>query len=65
MFGAPMARDVMVAYFDKKARLAEAELLKRSPGAVLASALAPVPATPAGSPLAPAAVVPAAAVPTP
>jgi penicillin-binding protein 2 len=65
MFGAPMARDVMVAYFDKKARLAEAELLKRSPGAVLASALAPVPATPAGSPRAAAAVVPAAAVPTP
>jgi penicillin-binding protein 2 len=50
MFGAPMARDVMVAYFDKKARLAEAEKLKQSPAAALMSALTPrsagVPASP-------------------
>ncbi len=50
MFGAPMARDVMVAYFDKKARLAEAEKLKQSPASALMSALTPrstgVPASP-------------------
>jgi hypothetical protein len=45
-----MARDVMVAYFDKKARLAEAEKLKQSPASTLMSALTPrsagVPASP-------------------
>ena len=46
MYGAPMARDVMVAYFDKKARLAEAERLKQSPASQLMSALTP--ATPDG-----------------
>jgi len=53
MFGAPMARDVMVAYFDKKARLAEAEKLKQSPASALMSALTPrstgVPASPLDS----------------
>ncbi|MGD1070804.1 MAG: penicillin-binding transpeptidase domain-containing protein, partial [Bryobacteraceae bacterium] len=41
MYGAPMARDVMVAYFDKKARLAEAEKLKQNPASQLMSALTP------------------------
>jgi penicillin-binding protein 2 len=40
-FAAPMARDVMVAYFDKKARLAEAEKLKQNPASQLMSALTP------------------------
>ncbi len=42
-FAAPTARDVMKAYFDKKERLAEAELerQRRSPAAALVSALMP------------------------
>jgi penicillin-binding protein 2 len=51
MYGAPMARDVMVAYFDKKARLAEAEKLKQSPASTLMSALTPRSAGVTASPL--------------
>jgi penicillin-binding protein 2 len=42
-FSAPIARDVMKAYFDKKERIAEeeAEKQKRNPAAALASALMP------------------------
>jgi penicillin-binding protein 2 len=42
-FAAPTARDIMKAYFDKKARLAEeqAEKQRRNPAAALASALIP------------------------
>lgn len=40
-FAAPIARDVMKSYFDKKARLMEAEQLKQSPASVLTSALSP------------------------
>ena len=41
-FAAPIARDVMKSYFDKKIRLQEAEKLRQSPANVLASALTPV-----------------------
>lgn len=45
-FAAPIARDVMKSYFDKKIRQQEAELQKRNPAAVLAAALLPPPAAP-------------------
>ena len=41
-YAAPIARDVIKSYFDKKARLVEAERLKQSPGSVLTSALTPL-----------------------
>ena len=40
-FAAPIARDVMVSYFNKKERLAESARLRQSPAASLASAIAP------------------------
>ncbi len=58
-FAAPIARDVMVAYFDKKARLAEAERLKHSPASALMSVLTPGSAAPPPSPLPPSGGVPA------
>ncbi len=41
-FAAPIARDVMKSYFDKKIRQQEAEKLRQSPANVLASALTPL-----------------------
>ena len=38
-FAAPIARDVMKSYFDKKIRQQEAELLRRNPASALAAAL--------------------------
>jgi len=47
-FAAPIARDVMKSYFDKKIRQADAEKLRNSPASALLSALTPnAPATPA------------------
>ena len=40
-YAAPIARDIMKSYFDKKIRQQEAELLRRNPGSALAAALAP------------------------
>jgi penicillin-binding protein 2 len=40
-FAAPIARDVMVSYFNKKERLAEAAKLRQSPASTLATALMP------------------------
>jgi penicillin-binding protein 2 len=40
-FAAPIARDVMVSYFNKKERLAEAAKLRQAPGGALLSAIAP------------------------
>jgi penicillin-binding protein 2 len=40
-YAAPIARDVMKSYFDKKLRVAEAERLKQSPASALLSALTP------------------------
>ena len=40
-YAAPIARDIMKSYFDKKVRQQEAELLRRNPGSALAAALAP------------------------
>jgi len=46
-FAAPIARDVMKSYFDKKARLADAEIMKQSPASTLVSAFTPsVPSMP-------------------
>lgn len=50
-FAAPIARDVMKSYFDKKIRLAEAEKLGHSPAAALLSALTPAAPAPPPSPL--------------
>ncbi len=51
-FAAPIARDVIKSYFDKKARLLEVERLKQNPASVLSSALnsamSPLPAPVAG-----------------
>ncbi len=41
-YAAPIARDVMKAYFDKKVRLAEAELQRHNPAAAVGAALTPV-----------------------
>jgi penicillin-binding protein 2 len=41
-YAAPIARDVMKSYFDKKLRLIEAERIKQSPASALSSALTPV-----------------------
>ncbi len=49
-FAAPIARDVMVAYFDKKKRLAEEALQKQNPANSLAAAMMP-PAAPAPPPM--------------
>ncbi len=49
-FAAPIARDVMVSYFNKKEREAEARKIKQSPAAALTSQFVPPPGTPA-SPL--------------
>ena len=49
-FAAPIARDVMKAYFDKKTRLAEEAAKKQSPVNALAAAMMP-PATPAPPPM--------------
>jgi penicillin-binding protein 2 len=50
-FAAPIARDVMKSYFDKKIRLAEVEKLSHSPAAALVASLTPqaqpTPVTPA------------------
>lgn len=46
MFGAPIARDVMKAYFDKKLRLAEAAQVKQSPASALSSKFLPPAAAP-------------------
>jgi len=55
MFAAPIARDVMKAYFDKKARIAEEAQLKHNPASALTAAFtSPVTPTPA-NPLPPAA----------
>ncbi|MCU1328266.1 MAG: mrdA, partial [Bryobacterales bacterium] len=40
-FAAPIARDVMKSYFDKKIRLQEAELQRHNPAQALAAALIP------------------------
>jgi len=40
-FAAPIARDVMVSYFNKKERLAESARMKQSPAISLASAITP------------------------
>jgi cell division protein FtsI/penicillin-binding protein 2 len=40
-FAAPTARDIMVSYFDKKIRLAEAAKQKTNPESALVSAIAP------------------------
>ncbi len=40
-FAAPIARDVMVSYFNKKERIAEEAKLRGAPGAGLVSAITP------------------------
>jgi penicillin-binding protein 2 len=40
-FAAPIARDVMVSYFNKKERLAESAKLRQSPATSLAAAIMP------------------------
>ena len=40
-FAAPIARDVMVSYFNKKERLAEAQKLNQNPASALVSTIAP------------------------
>jgi penicillin-binding protein 2 len=42
-YAAPIARDVMVSYFNKKERLAEAKSIRRNTAAGLVAALLPVP----------------------
>ncbi len=49
-FAAPIARDVMVSYFNKKERLAEAAKLRQAPGSALATALTPPAAVKAPEP---------------
>jgi penicillin-binding protein 2 len=41
-YAAPIARDVMKSYFDKKIRLIEAERIRKSPASALSSALTAV-----------------------
>jgi hypothetical protein len=41
-YAAPIARDVMKSYFDKKLRLIEAERIRQSPASALSSALTPL-----------------------
>jgi len=51
-FAAPIARDVMVSYFNKKERIAEARKIGQSPASALANAIAPAapPSAPESSP---------------
>jgi penicillin-binding protein 2 len=51
-FAAPIARDVMVSYFNKKERIAEARKIGQSPASALANAMAPAapPSAPESSP---------------
>lgn len=53
MFAAPIARDVMKAYFDKKLRLSEEAKLKQNPAAALVSTFVPPVAPPPSNPLKP------------
>ncbi len=49
-FAAPIARDVMVSYFNKKERIAEAAKLRQSPASTFATALMPQAPKPAPPP---------------
>jgi penicillin-binding protein 2 len=50
-YAAPIARDVMVSYFNKKERIAEAAKLRQSPASTFAAAIMPPAPTPAQPPL--------------
>jgi penicillin-binding protein 2 len=49
-FAAPIARDVMVSYFNKKERLAESAKIRQSPASTFAAALAPPAPKPEAAP---------------